>query len=125
MYAGVQTRQGISWSIKRYTGGAEPRASIATLVKDSFFTVPRTVGVNSSAIPKDRSTGREHAIGTLETISPNGDQQTSHMNLLIYRGQFLITFAHNEPKVGVDMLTESTRIIKKSKELIDLRFPED
>ena len=113
---GEQTTKSLGWSIKRYTDGGPPRAVIAKASKDGFFLAQGSTALTI----KHRLISGDHLMGTLVTA-----KATSHLNLEIYRGRFLITVVHMEPQAGLDLLTESKRIIEKSKQLIDRRFPEE
>jgi beta-lactam-binding protein with PASTA domain len=119
---GERSRQGLAWFIRRYAGEGGARAFIAKATKDPFFTAPDVSVAGTSLTYKDRVVGGEQASGTMEAVTPQG-QLSTHMKMVIYRGQFLIYFIRTEPQVGLEYAGESARIIRNSQALIDKRFP--
>jgi beta-lactam-binding protein with PASTA domain len=114
----------LSWSIRKYTDAARPSEFIAMMQKDSFMTFKSASAPGVATLAKDRQVSPTMSIGTMDSSTP-GQQLASHHAMIIYRDVFLISFSHNEPVFGYDFTKESAAILKKSKELIDERFPED
>ncbi len=114
----------LSWYIRKYTNADATREMIAIMKNDSFFKVESSSTPFSKYIVKDRQMTPTTTIGTNDASS-SGQELGSHHALVIYRDVFLIGFTHNEPVFGYDFAKESAAILKKSKELIDERFPED
>lgn len=123
--ASERVARALSIDIRLFTDTAAPKAQVATLLRDGFFQIEDMIvpGVLRLTV-KDRETGPNIAKGTLDTQTQQM-QLSSHVHMLVYREKFLITFLHTEPVSGYDYSKESASIIRKSKELIDLRFPED
>jgi beta-lactam-binding protein with PASTA domain len=115
-------QKSIGWIIRRYPSGDEPRKAIAAMHRDGFLTVPDTSAPGFKITSKDRQVGPDVAIGTLDSQTPQGSF-SSHVTLVVYRDEFLISFTHMEPTSGYDYSREAASILKKSKELIDRRFP--
>lgn len=114
----------LSWSIRKYTDAARPREFIAMMHKDGFMTFQSASGPGFKTLAKDRQMSPTVSIGTMDSFAA-GRGLSSHHAMIIYRDVFIISFSHNEPVDGYDYTKESPAILKKSKELIDERFPED
>lgn len=114
----------LSWSIRKYTDAARPREFIAMMHKDSFMTFKNVSAPGVKILAKDRQLSPTVSIGTMDSFAA-GRGLSSHHAIIVYRDVFLISFSHNEPVEGYDFSKESATILKKSKELIDERFPED
>ena len=114
----------LSWSIRKYTDAARPREFIAMMHKDSFMTFKNVSAPGIKIIAKDRQMSPTISIGTMDSFAA-GQGLSGHHAIIVYRDVFLISFSHNEPVEGYDFTKESATILKKSKELIDERFPED
>lgn len=114
----------LSWSIRKYTDSARPKEFIAMMHKDSFMTFKSVSAPGVKTLAKDRQMSPTVSIGTMDSFAA-GRGLSGHHAMVVYRDVFLISFSHNEPVEGYDFTKESAAILKKSRELIDARFPED
>lgn len=114
----------LSWSIRKYTDSARPKEFIAMMHKDSFMTFKTVSAPGVKVLAKDRQMSPTVSIGTMDSFAA-GRGLSSHHAMIVYRDVFLISFSHNEPVEGYDFSKESAAILKKSKELVDERFPEN
>jgi hypothetical protein len=113
---GKETDPIIGWAIKKYDTPAAARAFVADMgskipnipSQNGFRVIERTITADRIVFATDLKTDR------------NQGSMCSHV--LVYR-DFVINFGRVEPKSGVDFGTEAANVIKKSKELIELRFP--
>jgi beta-lactam-binding protein with PASTA domain len=122
--SGEQTFQRMSWSIRKYTDAARASEMLKMAQNDSFFKVEGASTPLTKYVITNRQLTPTTAIGTNDSNS-SGQELSAHRATVIYRDVFIITFFHVERVFGYDHTKESATILKKSKELIDERFPED
>jgi|GEM_PF-1622134 len=112
-----ETQHLIAWAITRYADDGAAAAAYGAMAKN--VPQPRSSGVLNVA----SSVGGGEAQFTMR-LKTDRNMSTTHGHYLVYRGQFVIVYTFVEPNVGAD-ISYVTSIIKKSKELVDLRFPPD
>jgi len=121
---GAKEKQtGIGWAIKRFENGSDARAFIAEKSKDGLFQM-KNLSVGGTTIRANHQIAGDHANASSHVTTPQG-QLSSHLNMVIYKDRFLIYFTHIVPDASHDFAKESSRIVQKSKEAIDARFPDD
>lgn len=121
--SGEQTFQRMVWYIRKYTDAARASEILKGAQNDSFFKVEGSSTPFSKYVITNRQLTPTTAIGTNDSSS-SGQELSAHHATVIYRDVFIITFFHVERVFGYDHTKESATILKKSKELIDERFPE-
>jgi beta-lactam-binding protein with PASTA domain len=114
---GKETQTTLGWQIRKFpdAAGAKQLYDMMTTPLRQARSVPPSlrvkndIGATSGALSMDLKTDR--------------NQASSQMNFRIYREVFFISYGRVEPVSGQDFSGESDKIMKKSVELIDLRFP--
>ncbi len=116
---------GHSWVIRKFTNTAGPQQFLAKSAKDPRYSSKTFDNGMAGFIVKARSVGADQIKDTIETYAKIGKpfENSSHTNMFIHRGIFLVTYTLWEPKRGHDFSAESKRIEERSRKLIDERFP--
>ena len=114
------TENGVCWFIKRYAAAADATAVVAQFTEWGERE-DKNLGALDGAVVKSRY----HASDSLMYISVNQPiVGTIYQRTVIYRERFVIVYNSTKGQFGADLHTAGEAAIAKSRELIDLRFPD-